>query len=142
MEGGDIFRGLKLANQSRRFMMKAKWGTGVFATLAILGSASLAAAAEAAAPGSAVDYTKAIVIGCSLLAAGFAMALGTIGTGLGMGQGLSGATNAVGRNPEAHGKILVTMMVGLAMIESLAIYALVIALVLLYANPLIKVIGL
>jgi F-type H+-transporting ATPase subunit c len=123
-------------------MMKAKWGTGVFAAWAILCSASLAAAAEAAAPGSSVDYTKAIVIGCSLLAAGFAMALGTIGTGLGMGHGLSGATNAVGRNPEAHGKILVTMMVGLAMIESLAIYALVIALVLLYANPLIKAIGL
>ena len=122
--------------------MKAKWGAGVFTAWAILCSASLAAAAEAAAPGSAVDYTKAIIIGCSLLAAGFAMALGTIGTGLGMGHGLSGATNAVGRNPEAHGKILVTMMVGLAMIESLAIYALVIALVVLYANPLLKVIGL
>ena len=94
------------------------------------------------APGAPVDYTKAVVIACSLLAAGLAMALGTIGTGIGMGNGLSGATNAVGRNPEAHGKILVTMMVGLAMIESLAIYALVVALVVLYANPLLKVIGL
>jgi F-type H+-transporting ATPase subunit c len=102
----------------------------------------LAAAAEATAPGAPVDYTKAVVIACSLLAAGLAMALGTIGTGIGMGNGLSGATNAVGRNPEAHGKILITMMVGLAMIESLAIYALVIALVVLYANPLLKVIGL
>ena len=101
-----------------------------------------AAAAEAAAPGAPVDYTKAVVVACSLLAAGLAMALGTIGTGIGMGNGLSGATNAVGRNPEAHGKILITMMVGLAMIESLAIYALVIALVVLYANPLLKVIGL
>lgn len=108
----------------------------------VLFSASLAMAAEAAAPGSSVDYTKAIVIACSLLAAGGAMALGTIGTGIGMGNGLSGATNAVGRNPEAHGKILITMMVGLAMIESLAIYALVIALVVLYANPLLKVVGL
>jgi F-type H+-transporting ATPase subunit c len=109
-----------------------------------MASASLAAAAEmmAAAPGSAVDYTKAIVIGCSLLVAGLAMALGTIGTGLGMGNGLSSAVNAVGRNPEAQGKVLITMMVGLAMIESLAIYALVIALVVLYANPLLKYIGL
>ena len=43
-------------------------------------------------------------------------------------------------NPEAQGKILLTMMVGLAMIESLAIYALVVALILLYANPLVKVV--
>jgi F-type H+-transporting ATPase subunit c len=116
--------------------------TAVVAVGAVLLAGSPAGAADATAAGVQVDYTKAIVIGLSLLAAGFAMAMGTIGTGLGMGHGLSGATNAVGRNPEAHGKILVTMMVGLAMIESLAIYALVIALVLLYANPLIKVIGL
>ncbi len=96
-----------------------------------------------AAPAAAatVDYTKAIIIGCSLLAAGFAIAFGTIGTGNGMGAGLNGATNAVGRNPEAQGKILLTMMVGLAMIESLAIYALVVALILLYANPLLKYLG-
>jgi F-type H+-transporting ATPase subunit c len=93
------------------------------------------------APAATVDYTKAIVIGCSLLAAGLAIAFGTIGTGNGMGAGLNGATNAVGRNPEAQGKILLTMMVGLAMIESLAIYALVIALIVLYANPLLKYIG-
>ncbi len=100
------------------------------------------AATEAAAASSgAVDYTKAIIIGCSLLAAGLAIAFGTIGTGNGMGAGLNGATNAVGRNPEAQGKILLTMMVGLAMIESLAIYALVVALILLYANPLLKYLG-
>ena len=98
-------------------------------------------AAAAAAPAAGVDYTKAIIIGCSLLAAGIAIAFGTIGTGNGMGAGLNGATNAVGRNPEAQGKILLTMMVGLAMIESLAIYALVIALIVLYANPLLKYIG-
>ncbi|HVO66711.1 MAG TPA: ATP synthase F0 subunit C [Syntrophales bacterium] len=110
----------------------------VFTPLAL---AAAAPAAAAPAPASGVDYTKAIVIGCSLLAVGIAMGLGTIGTGVGMGNGLSGATNAVGRNPEAQGKILLTMMVGLAMIESLAIYALVIALICLYANPLIKLVG-
>jgi F-type H+-transporting ATPase subunit c len=122
--------------------MKRLFGAGVLGVLVLLGSATLAAAAEAAVSGATVDYTKAIVIGCSILAAAVVMALGTIGTGVGMGQGLSGATNAVGRNPEAHGRILITMMVGLAMIESLAIYALVVALVVLYANPLLKVIGL
>ncbi len=100
-----------------------------------------AAPEAAAAPGGSVDYTKAIIIGCSLIAAGLAIAFGTIGTGNGMGAGLNGATNAVGRNPEAQGKILLTMMVGLAMIESLAIYALVIALIMLYANPLLKYLG-
>jgi len=104
-------------------------------------AAKEAAQAAAPAPAATVDYTNAIVIGCSLLAAGIAMAIGTLGTGLGMGNGLNGATNAVGRNPEAQGKILLTMMVGLAMIESLAIYALVIALIVLYANPLLKFIG-
>ena len=100
------------------------------------------AVAEAAAPAASGDYTKAIVVACSLIAVGLAMGLGTIGTGIGMGHGLSGATNAVGRNPEAQGKIMVTMLVGLAMIESLAIYALVVAMIILFANPLLKVIGL
>ena len=111
--------------------------------LVIVSAPFVLAAPEAAAqaPSGGVDYTKAIIIGCSLLAAGIAIAFGTIGTGNGMGQGLNGATNAVGRNPEAQGKILLTMMVGLAMIESLAIYALVIALIVLYANPLLKYIG-
>ena len=115
----------------------------VLAVLLVIVSAPFVFAAQevAAGPAATVDYTKAIIIGCSLLAAGLAIAFGTIGTGNGMGQGLNGATNAVGRNPEAQGKILLTMMVGLAMIESLAIYALVIALLLLYANPLLKYIS-
>ena len=112
------------------------------ALVVVFGPQVMAASeAAAAAPAGVVDYTKAIVLGCSLLAASIAIAFGTIGTGNGMGQGLNGATNAVGRNPEAQGKILLTMMVGLAMIESLAIYALVVALIVLYANPLIKLIG-
>lgn len=122
--------------------MKRTFSMAILTSFAVLSAASLASAAETAAPGSAVDYTKAIVVCCSILAAALVMALGTIGTALGMGNGLSSAANAVGRNPEAHGKILITMMVGLAMIESLAIYALVIALVVLYANPLLKMIGL
>ena len=111
--------------------------------LVIVSAPFVFAAPEAAAadPAGVVDYTKAIIVGISLLVAGLAIAFGSLGTGLGMGNGLNGATNAVGRNPEAQGKILITMMVGLAMIESLAIYALVIALIVLYANPLLKYIG-
>ena len=115
----------------------------VYGLFMVLASATLAAAAAAAAPAAAAggDYTKAIVIGLSIFSAAMVMAAGTMTTALGMGHGLNGAVNAVGRNPEAQGKILVTMMVGLAMIESLAIYALVIALVIIYANPLLKLIG-
>jgi F-type H+-transporting ATPase subunit c len=105
-------------------------------------AAKEATAAAPAPAGSAIDYTKAIVVGLSILAAGFSMGFGAIGAGLGLGQATSGASNAVGRNPEAQGKIMMTMMVGMAMTESVAIYALVIALVILYANPLLKVVGL
>ncbi len=96
--------------------------------------------AQAVPVAATVDYTKAIIIGCSLLAAGFAIGIGAVGAGLGLGQATSGASNAVGRNPEAQGKVMLTMMVGMAMTESVAIYALVIALVILFANPLIKLV--
>ena len=122
--------------------MKKKFGYAAFSTLAIALTTSVAAAAEAAVPAAASgDYGKAIVVAVSIFAAAMVMAAGTLSTALGMGHGLNGAVNAVGRNPEAQGKILTTMMVGLAMIESLAIYALVIALVIIYANPLLKLIG-
>ncbi len=117
-------------------------------TFMVMVYAAVAAAAEAvapvaaAAPAAAGDSSKAIVIIASIVTAGMTMAIGTITTGLGMGNGLASAANAVGRNPEAQGKIMITMMVGLAMIESLAIYTLVIALVLIYANPLLKLLGL
>jgi len=122
----------------------AKTAVSLFVAVLVLmmiAPVAMAAAPAASAAGSAVDYTKAIVVGCALIAAGLAMGLGTIGTGLGMGQATSGSANAVGRNPEAQGKIMLTMMVGLAMTESVAIYALVVSLIILYANPLLKVIA-
>lgn len=110
------------------------FGVFVFATFAM-------AAQGAAATEGSINYTKAIVVGCSLIAAGLSIGLGANGTGHGMGQATSGSASAVGRNPEAQGKILLTMMVGLAMAESVAIYALVVSLIILYANPLLKVIA-
>jgi F-type H+-transporting ATPase subunit c len=104
----------------------------------VLGFASVALAAE---KDGGTDYTKAIVLGCSVLAAAIAMGFGAIGAGLGIGQATGGASNAVGRNPEAQGKIMLTMMVGMAMTESVAIYALVVSLVILYANPIIRMLG-
>lgn len=115
-------------------MMKL-FAYGALAAVMVAWSATLAWAAGEA---PAVDFNKALVIAICVFTAGMTMAAGTIATGLAMGNGLNGATTAVGRNPEAQGKIMLVMMVGLAMIESLAIYALVIALVILYANPLLK----
>ncbi|MHB8093052.1 MAG: ATP synthase subunit c family protein [Syntrophales bacterium] len=128
--------------------MKKVFKISALTTVMVMVYAAVAAAAETAAPavaaaaGGAADSSKAIVVVASIVVAGMTMAIGTITTGLGMGNGLAAAANAVGRNPEAQGKIMITMMVGLAMIESLAIYTLVIALVLIYANPLLKLLGL
>jgi len=74
----------------------------------------------------------------TVLAAGLAIGLGAIGSGIGMGTAIGGACEGTSRNPEAGGRILTTMIIGLAMIESLTIYALVIALILLFGNPYIK----
>ncbi len=65
------------------------------------------------------------------LAAGLAMGLGAIGPGIGIGFGAGKAVEAIGRNPEIQGTILVPMLIGLGMAEAVAIYALVIAFLLL-----------
>jgi len=68
-----------------------------------------------------------------LLAAGLAIGLGTIGPGIGIGIGFSRAMEAIGRNPEASGTLFVPYILGLALTEAMAIYALIIGLVLLFA---------
>jgi F-type H+-transporting ATPase subunit c len=69
-------------------------------------------------------------------AAGFGIAIAAFGCGIGQGMGLKAAVEGIARNPESSGKVTVTMLIGLAMIESLCIYALVIALILIYATPM------
>lgn len=61
------------------------------------------------------------------LAAALAIGLGAIGPGIGIGYGAGKAMEAIGRNPEITGTILVPMLIGLGMAEAVAIYALVIA---------------
>jgi F-type H+-transporting ATPase subunit c len=67
-----------------------------------------------------------------LLAAGIAMGVGAIGPGIGVGLVGLGALQALGRNPEARGPILTNMILAIAMAEAVAIYALVIAIVLIF----------
>jgi F-type H+-transporting ATPase subunit c len=67
-----------------------------------------------------------------LLGAGLAMGLGAIGPGIGVGILCNGAMQALGRNPEARGPILTNMMIGIAFAEAISIYALVIAIILIF----------
>jgi len=67
-----------------------------------------------------------------MLAAGLAIGLGAIGPGIGIGILGLGAMNALGRNPEARGPIMTNMILAIAFAEAVAIYALVIAVVLIF----------
>jgi F-type H+-transporting ATPase subunit c len=74
----------------------------------------------------------------SIAAAALAVGFGAIGPGLGEGRAVAAAMDAIARQPEAAGTISRTLFVGLAMIETMAIYCLVVALLVLYANPFVK----
>lgn len=111
--------------------------TLLFSSVVLLLSSPFAFAAEAL-PTGGESYTKVLFAVGAMIAAGFAIGVGAVGAGLGIGTAASGACSAVGRNPGVQGKIMMTMLVGMAMAESIAIYALVVSLVLLFANPFMK----
>ena len=71
----------------------------------------------------------------SVLGAALAVAFGAIGPALGEGRAVAAAMDAIARQPESVGPLSRTLFVGLAMIETMAIYCLVVALLLLFANP-------
>jgi F-type H+-transporting ATPase subunit c len=73
----------------------------------------------------------------SILAAAIAVGLGAIGPGVGEGLAVAAAMDAIARQPESAGTLSRTLFVGLAMIETMAIYCLVIALLVLFANPFV-----
>jgi F-type H+-transporting ATPase subunit c len=78
-----------------------------------------------------------ILIIASTVAAVLGMALGVFFPALAMGRAISQALDALARQPEAEKSITRTLFIGLAMIESLAIYVLVIVLIVLFRNPLL-----
>ncbi len=75
------------------------------------------------------------ILTVSVIMAGITIGIGTLCTAVGQGMSVSAAMNGIARQPEAGGAISTNLIIGLAFIESLAIYALVIALLLLFANP-------
>ena len=74
----------------------------------------------------------------STAVAAIAIALGTMLPAIAMGRAIASALEALARQPEAEKTITRTLFIGLAMIESLAIYVLVIVLIILFRNPLLE----
>ncbi|MEX2465711.1 MAG: F0F1 ATP synthase subunit C [Gemmatimonadota bacterium] len=71
----------------------------------------------------------------SIIVAGLTIAIGSIGPAIGEGLALARAMEAVAQQPDASNTLTRTLFVGMAMIESTAIYCLVVSLILIFANP-------
>ena len=82
----------------------------------------------------------AIVAAISAFTAGITIAIGGYGPSRGEGQALAQALDAIARQPDEADRITRTLFVGMAMVESTAIYALVVSLILLFANPLFELV--
>lgn len=82
------------------------------------------------------DITWVILV--STVAATIGISVGVLLPAFAMGKAISSALEALSRQPEAERSIMRTLFIGLAMIESLAIYVLVIVLIVLFRNPLLE----
>ncbi len=83
---------------------------------------------------------KALILAATALSAGFAMIAG-IGPGVGQGYAAGKGAEAVGKNEENSNNVTLVMLLGAAVAETSGIFSLVVALILLYANPLVGVEG-
>ena len=103
----------------------------VFTAMALLTTPALAYAQTAAA-GDARGWIGPYAV----IVAGFAMAFAAGLCGLGQGRAVAAAVDAMARQPGAAARIQTAMIIGLALIESLAIYVLVVAMILLFVQPI------
>jgi F-type H+-transporting ATPase subunit c len=97
--------------------MRKRWMAPVLTVLSVL----LVQAPAFAADGATGDR------GWVALAAGLAIGIAAVGAGLGQGRAVAAAMESIGRNPNAADRIQTPMIIGIAFMEALAIYALVIA---------------
>ena len=79
--------------------------------------------------------TLTIIAVASIVTAGFTICIGVIGTALGEGRAVAVALSSLAQQPDASSTITRTLFVGLAMIESTAIYCFVVSMILIFANP-------
>ena len=101
----------------------------VFAQETMYGSQSTHGMSEGTASGK-IDYFIAVVVSAAV-----AMMIASSAAAIAQSRAIFKAVEGIARQPSASGKITTTMVIGLALIESLAIYVLVIALILFFANP-------
>jgi len=113
--------------------MSKKGVIGILAMLIVLGMASVAFAEDGAAKAAGMWIFFGIALAC-----GFGIGIAAFGTGLGMGNAINAALSGIARNPEASGKIQTNMIIGLALIESLCIYALVICFIMVFKIPALE----
>lgn len=73
----------------------------------------------------------------SIVSSGLTIAIGTLGPGIGEGLAVASALWSIAQQPDSTSTVTRTLFVGLAMIESLAIYAFVVSMILIYANPFV-----
>ena len=85
-----------------------------------------------------LEIAVGIILGCCALGAGTAMIAG-IGPGIGEGNAVAKACEAIGRQPECKGDVTSTMLMGCAIAETTGLYALVIAILLIFVAPNILV---
>ena len=85
-----------------------------------------------------MEIAIAIILGCCALGAGTAMIAG-IGPGIGEGNAVAKACEAIGRQPECKGDVTSTMLMGCAIAETTGIYALVISILLIFVAPITMV---
>ncbi|MFB3817681.1 MAG: F0F1 ATP synthase subunit C [Candidatus Methylomirabilales bacterium] len=97
----------------------------------LLGPAGAAWAAEAGAAAAGGMPVSSI----SILTGGFAMAIASAIAALAQGRAISAALDGIARQPGAAPRIQVAMIIGLALIESLAIYVLLISLIIFFVKP-------
>ena len=76
-----------------------------------------------------------LIAAASIITAGITIGVGVIGPGMGQGRAVASALTALAQQPDASSTITRTLFVGLAMIESMAIYCFVVSMILLFANP-------
>lgn len=105
----------------------------ILLALALSGIALAAPAGAASELPATNEWLKAL----SVLAAGIGLGVAALGGAIGMGHTAAATIAGTARNPGLGGKLMTTMFIALAMIEAQVIYALVIALIALYANPFI-----
>ena len=85
-----------------------------------------------------MELAIGIILGCCALGAGLAMIAG-IGPGIGEGNAVAKACEAISRQPESKGEVTTTMLMGCAIAETTGLYALVIAILLIFVAPNILV---